>query len=187
MKRSLLVASVLPAAILLAADNQMIMPQYAEGKQLIRPEGYREWMFVGANLGIGYDEGASSRPPTFKNIYIQPRAYREFVATGKFPDKTMLVMEVFTSGENDPIVRRGRFQDRFLGVEVALKDAENFAEKWAYFNFIGGEGKQHTQAKAFPKQACWDCHNKHGAADNVFVQFYPALRDARKQAVAAAK
>jgi cytochrome P460 len=91
-------------------------------------------------------------------------------------------MEVFTAGENAPIVRRGQFQDKFRGVEVALKDSDKFAEKWAYFNFIGGEGKQLSQAKAFPKEACWNCHNQHGASDNVFVQFYPVLRDARKQA-----
>ena len=169
------------------SENKMAQPRYVEGKQLARPEGYREWMFVGSNLGIGYDEGGASRSSSFKNMYIQPEAYRQFVATGTFPEKTILVMEVFTAGENAPIVRRGQFQDKFRGVEVALKDGEKFAEKWAYFNFIGGEGKQLSQAKAFPKEACWNCHNQHGAADNVFVQFYPVLRDARQQIVAGAK
>ena len=32
-------------------------------------------------------------------------------------------------------------------------------------------------AKAFPKEACWNCHNEHAKTDNVFVQFYPTLRD----------
>jgi len=49
----------------------------------------------------------------------------------------------------------------------------------AYFNFIGSGGAPLAQAKPFAKQACWKCHNEHGAADNVFVQFYPVLREAK--------
>ena len=35
-----------------------------------------------------------------------------------------------------------------------------------------------TTAKPFAKDRCWKCHNEHAAVDNVFVQFYPVLRDA---------
>ena len=157
---------------------KMAEPRYADSNQLIRPEGYRDWKFVGANLGMGYIEGNAPRTPAFHNIYIQPEAYRRFAATGKFPDKTMLVMEVVTAGTNASINRSGHFQDKVRGVEVALKDESRFPEKWAYFNFIGSDGSALPKAKAFPKEACWKCHNEHGAADNVFVQFYPVLREA---------
>ena len=53
---------------------------------------------------------------------------------------------------------------------------KHFPEKWGYFNFIGTGGKPLPQAKAFPRDACWSCHNQHATADNVFVQFYPVLR-----------
>ena len=125
---------------------------------------------------MGYNENVP-RTPTFHNIYIQPESYKQFAATGKFPDKTMLVMEVLTVGSSESINKHGQFQDRLLGVEVALKDEDKFPEKWAYFNFIGSDGKALPSAKAFPKEACWKCHNEHGAADNVFVQFYPVLRE----------
>jgi hypothetical protein len=162
----------------LSSEQGMPLPRY-DGKELLRPDGYREWMFVGANFGVGYGEGAGK--PNFKNIFMQREAYRQFVEKGVFPDKTMLVMEVFEAGENDPFVRRGQFEGRFVGVEVALKDEGRFPEKWAYFDFANRGSGEKTKARAFPKDACWNCHNQHGAIDNVFVQFYPALRDiARK-------
>jgi hypothetical protein len=165
-----------------AGSEPMARPRYAEGSQLLRPEGYRDWKFVAANYGMGYVEGQPEIPKnaTFHNIFIQPEAYKQYEKTGEFPDGTMLVMEVYTPGTNASINKRGIFQDQLRGVEVALKDSTKFPEKWAYFNFIGKDGKQLTQSKAFAKDACWKCHNEHGAKDNVFVQFYPPLRDMKK-------
>jgi hypothetical protein len=88
-------------------------------------------------------------------------------------------MEVIAAGTNASINKKGQFEDKPLGIEVALKDEKRFAEKWAYFNFIGSGGAPLAQAKPFPKEACWKCHNEHAAADNVFVQFYPVLREAK--------
>jgi hypothetical protein len=167
---------------LAAGSEPMAKPRYAEGNQLLRPEGYRDWKFVAANYGMGYRDGQPEIPAnaTFHNIFIQPDAFKKYAQTGEFPDGTMLVMEVYRPGTNASINKRGLFQDKFVGVEVALKDTKKFPEKWAYFNFIGSEGKQLTQAKAFAKDACWKCHNEHAAKDNVFLQFYPSLREARK-------
>ena len=167
-------------ALLLSAES-MPVPKY-QGESLARPEGYREWMFVGANYGMGYTEGGEKKesPATFHNIYIQREAFQAYQKTGQFPDKTMLVMEVIRPGTNASINKRGMFQDQFVGVEVALKDGGRYPEKWAYFNFIGAGGKALAEAKPFAKDRCWSCHNQHAAVDNVFVQFYPVLRDARK-------
>jgi hypothetical protein len=60
---------------------------------------------------------------------------------------------------------------------VALKDRSKFEEGWAYIDFGNGRKKSAT---AFPKAACYDCHLQHGAVDNVFTQFYPVLRDLKK-------
>lgn len=169
--------ALLPLAV--SYSGPMIHPRYT-GNELLRPEGYRRWMFVGANFGMGYTEGQpTDKPGTFHNIFIQPEAFDHYSKTGKFPDKTMLIMEVFKPGTNASINKKGMFQDEFVGIEVALKDESKFPEKWAYFEFIR-DGKQVGQAKSAPKDRCWKCHNEHGAADNVFVQFYPALRNAHK-------
>ena len=158
-----------------APPDHMAQPRYTKGDQLLRPEGYREWMFVATNLGMSYSD-EQTKTPSFHNIYIQPEAYRYYKQNGRFPDKTILVMERYSAGSIASINRQGQFQDRFLGVEVALKDEQHFREKWAYFDFTGSGDTPRTQAKPFPKEACWSCHNQHGAVDNVFVQFYPILR-----------
>ncbi len=159
--------------------EHMALPRYTADRQLLRPEGYREWMFVATNLGMSYNEG-QSKTPSFHNIYMQPEAYRYYKKNGRFPDKTMLVMERYSAGSIASINRQGQFQDQFQGLEVALKDEERFPEKWAYFDFTGSGPVPAAQARPFPKEACWSCHNAHGAADNVFVQFYPILRKSLK-------
>ena len=181
MRRAVL--GLLAAANLFPVGDPGTKPQYDTAGQLRRPEGYRDWKFVGANYGMGYTAAApdAKETPAFHNVYIQPEAFREFAATGRFPDKTVLVMEVYRPGTNASINRTGAFQDTFVGIETAVKDEQRFPERWAYFSFIGSEGKALDAAKPFPKAACWKCHNEHGAADNVFVQFYPALREAAKK------
>ena len=178
--RGELLAMLLVGFFSLSGQGRMAEPRFAEGNQLVRPEGYRRWVFVGSSLGMSYNEGEAGDAPEFHNVYIQPDAYRQFAETGKFPDQTVLVMEVLSAGGNASINKRGQFEDRFIGIEAAVKDEKRFPEKWAYFSFIAENGQALAQAKPFPKEACWKCHNQHGAAVNVFVQFYPVLRAARK-------
>jgi len=158
----------------LALDAQI--PQYTSNAVLKSPVNYRDWYFVGSNLGISYSENAG-KDPNFKNIYIPRAAADTFKKTGTFPEKTMLVMEVYQPKSDASPAKQGQFEGKFVGIEVAVKDKDAVAEGWAYYNFIGDNGEQKQTAKAFGKQACWSCHNEHGAKDNVFVQFYPRLRD----------
>ena len=167
----------------------MVTPQYNDEGHLIRPTNFRTWIFVGASIGLSYfGKEEPKGPGLFHHIYIQPEAYRHYVRTGKFPDKTMLVMENYSAGSKEdnttgPIVEgkefdvlHGRFEDKRMGLEVALKDLERFDDGWAYFNFSSAKGLKETGA-AFPKAVCWSCHSTHAADDNVFVQFYPVLRE----------
>lgn len=168
----------------------MRIPQYTADGHLIRPTDFREWIFVGSSLGLSYF-GAEppDRDPVFHHIYIQPEAYREYAESGTFPEKTMLIMENYSAGTKESnttaeILKdkkefqnlHGQFEDQRVGLEVALKDSEHFEDGWAYFMFGTGDTLRET-AKAFPKATCWDCHNDHAADDNVFVQFYPVLRE----------
>jgi hypothetical protein len=167
----------------------MVTPKYDDKGQLLLPADFRKWVFVGSSLGLSYfGEEKEIGEQIFHHIYMQPQAYDTYVETGKFPEKTMLVMENYSAGTKDNNTAKGvvegretfgtmhgQFEDIRLGLEVALKDSETFEEGWAYFNFsIRGELK--PAAKAFPKAACWNCHNSHGADDNVFIQYYPVLR-----------
>jgi hypothetical protein len=152
-------------------------PAYDAKGALRRPEGYQEWTFVGASLGLSYAEGAAEDGPgEFHHVYLRPSSYAEFRRTGAFPEGTVLVLEVHEAAQKVAPSRHGLFEGRRVAVEAAVKDSARVPEGWAYYSF--GDGSQAT-ATAFPRGACFECHRQHAARDNVFVQFYPVLRDAR--------
>jgi hypothetical protein len=80
-----------------------------EGKDtLLRPEGYREWVFVGSSLGLRYDEGQKEpQQLEYKNVYIDPAAYRAYQETGAFPQGTVLVLETAAGEEKKEPGLRG--------------------------------------------------------------------------------
>jgi hypothetical protein len=179
--KTLLLLSVLAGVAAMGSDAGPAAPQFVNGNELVRPRDYHEWVFVGSSLGMSYNKDAASNPaPEFHNVYISPAAYREFRAKGTFPEGTVMVLEIVSSAGIASINKAGKFEDKILGIEASVKDSKRFPEKWAYFNFMGNKGEALEQAKPFPKDACWSCHHAHGEVDNVFVQFHPVLREARK-------
>jgi len=174
MKRSVMFCVIPLAGIMSAGENSTQDPRFTKDNELIRPANYREWIYVTSGLGMSYDAGREDADPTFDNVFVEPSAYRAFLADGKWPDKTMFVLEVRSSASHGSINKAGHFQSRLVSVEAAVKDESRFPEKWAYFSF-GGPGSVRTSAKAFPKDACHTCHSKNGAVENTFVQFYPTL------------
>lgn len=155
-----------------------------EGKDtLLRPDGYREWVFVGSALGLRYDEKAEkqrSEELEYKNVYINPSAYREYKKTAKLPRGTVLVLETAVAEKKNEPGLQGSFQKEFTGLSAAVKDRDRFDDEWAYFSFADKPGKPAEKARPSPKAACYDCHRKKAAEDNVFTQFYPVLRAVRK-------
>jgi tetratricopeptide (TPR) repeat protein len=152
-----------------------------EGKDmLLRPEGYREWVFAGSSLGLRYDEGKKEpQQLEYKNVYIDPAAYRAYKETGVFPQGTVLVLETAAGEEKKEPGLRGSFQKEFTGLSTAVKDKDRFPDGWAYFSFSDGSGKTKDKAQPARKAACYDCHREKGAEDNVFTQFYPVLKAAK--------
>ncbi|HEY8152150.1 MAG TPA: cytochrome P460 family protein [Vicinamibacteria bacterium] len=150
-------------------------PVYDAEGALRRPEGYQEWTFVGASLGLSYAEGARENGPgEFHHVFLRPESYAAFRRTGQFPERTVLVLELHEAAQKVAPSRHGLFEGRRVAVEAAVKDSTRFPEGWAYYSF--GDGSKAT-ATAFARAACFDCHRQHAARDNVFVQFYPILRD----------
>lgn len=155
----------------------MVRPAYDAAGDMVRPEGYREWVFVGATLGLRYNEDGEPEPEgqgpgSFHNIYIQPEAYAHFREHGRFPEKTILAMEIYETGTREPKsgLTGGYFEKSVERFSAAVKDSSRFEEGWGYLSFDG------PKATPFPKERCYDCHREHGETDNVFTQFYPILR-----------
>ena len=133
---------------------------------------YREWVYLTSGLGMSYAAGNSNDAPSFDNVFVNPEAYRSFLANGTWPDKTVLVLEVRGSGSNSSINKTGHFQSGAItGMEIHVKDEARFPGKWAFFD-VSSE----TKATLFPQTAnCYSCHTDHAAVDTTFVQFYPTL------------
>lgn len=144
--------------------------RYTSDGKLIRPEGYREWIFASSGLGMNYGP-AGAEAPAFTNVFVAPWAYKQYMATGHWPDKTVFVLEVYSAASHGSINKQGHYQDALLGVESEVKDVSRFAEQWAYFSF-GTDGKT---ASKIPQEKCWSCHHQNGAVENTFTQFYPTL------------
>lgn len=168
-----------------ASGGGLSAAEYTADGRLEFPERYREWIYLSSGLDMRYtEEGGNPSHSMFDNVFVDPRAYREFVRTGKWPDGTVLVLESRAAAEKGSINRHGRYQTRdVIGVEVHVKDSKRFPGGWAFVAFRSRE-----PAPAIAQSAdCYSCHREHGAVDTTFVQFYPTLVEtaARKGTLAA--
>src|SRR5689334_20191916 len=147
-------------------------PRYTEDGQLKLPEQYREWMYLTTGFDMSYNPLMKMGHHMFDNVFVNPEAYKAFLTTGTWPDKTMLVLEVRGAQDKGSINKSGNFQGTdLMGIEVHVKDEAHFPGKWAFFGF-GSE----KAAKMIPTTAdCYSCHAEHAAVDTTFVQFYPTL------------
>jgi hypothetical protein len=151
-------------------------PEYATGDELVRPDGYREWIFLSSGVRMSNNESCGEGA-TFTNVFVTPSAYHHFLAAGSWPDKTVFVEEKRTSSSKGSLNKAAHFQTDLTGISVQVKDVARFAEKWAYFSFDSSA----KTAKPNPKAMCWQCHHDHGAVESTFVQFYPTLKPVAQQ------
>src|SRR6476620_9557335 len=90
-------------------------PRFGTDNELARPENYREWIYLSSGLGMSYSAatGNPTNPnPPFDNVFVTPSAYRAFLQTGTWPEKTMFVLELRGSASEASINRQGRFQQQ---------------------------------------------------------------------------
>lgn len=154
-----------------------------------RPEGYRQWVFVGTPLTPNALNNGKAEFPEFHNVYIEPSAYEHWTKTGEWADGTQFVKELVLirkgqscneeTGACFESSGQGYFQGEFAGLELKVRDKERFAQEpgnWAYFSFGHRAPPYETTAAAFPTASCNTCHEVNAQTDFVFTQFYPVLR-----------
>ena len=152
-----------------ATPNQ---PVYTADGKLMLPTNYREWVFLTSGLGMNYSTGTGG-PQFFTNVYVTPEAYREFRNSGKWPDKSMYVVEIYSPATHGSINKGGHYQNSYMGLDIEVKDSSR-PQEWGYYNFNPGEN---TAAALPASNNCLKCHSDNGAVDHTFVQFYPTLLD----------
>ena len=160
-------------------------PVFTADGRLQRPTNYREWVFLTSSYNLTYGPAAANqdtRIPPFNNVFVNPSSYREFMKTGKWPDRTIFILEVRRASNSGLLMKDRRFQTETTGLEANVKDAA-LPDGWGWFGFLDGAKSRDAAAplsNAF-KGGCFDCHTQHGAVEKTFVQFYPELYDVAKR------
>src|SRR5215207_6984251 len=87
------------------------MARFTKSGELIKPVQYREWVFLSSGLGMTYGPNApaADAPRRFDNVFVNPSSYREFLKSGKWPDGTVLLLEVRESESKGSINQHGNF------------------------------------------------------------------------------
>jgi len=155
------------------AGGSVAGPQFTADGKLVRPEGYRRWVFVSSGLGMSYSQKASDDMQMFTNVFVNPASYDYFLVHGTWPDKTIFVLELYGSTSQGSINKHGNYQTGFMGLDVEVKDETRFADKWAYYGFNSNEKTASPNTPG--KNDCWQCHDQNAAVEHSFVQFYPEL------------
>ena len=150
-----------------AGNGRAAAPRYTSDQQLVKPANYREWVYLSSGLGMTYGpvaEANRDRPPMFDNVFVTPAAYEGFLQTGKWPERTMFVLEVRSSVRKGSINNGGHYQGDVVAIEVEVKDTSRFpGNGWAFFGFPQAA----ATGKMFPRTAaCYTCHPDKGAVDN---------------------
>jgi len=185
-----LLATLSALACTLRAEAQA--PSFNAAGELERPADFREWIYLTTGLDMFYGPAAlapaadGKRPSVFTNVYVTPPAYREFMKSGTWPDKTMFILEVRRAESAASIDNVGKSQGALAAIESAVKDVARFGSNagsngWGYFSF-DGQGGLASSAKVLPTSAtCYSCHAANTAVDNTFVQYYPTLFEVAKR------
>src|SRR5215831_12739074 len=94
-------------------------PAYTSDGKLILPANYRDWVFLTSGFGMNYANG-TGRNPMFTNVFVSPEAYQGFRATGKWPDKSMFIVEIYSPASHGSINKGGQYQDTYHGLDVEV-------------------------------------------------------------------
>lgn len=197
MKKFLLASAALLVSIPIASsqmtfaqDGGINEAEFKSADEAVKPEGYREWVFVGSPLTPHALNGGKAGFPEFHNVYVEPSAYAHWKKTGTWAEGTQLVKELTLIYQNDndevgatsEVSGRGYQQGEFSGLELTVKDSKRFSNMpggWGYFSFGHHAPPYAASAKAMPAETCNACHEANAADDFVFTQFYPILRAAK--------
>ena len=159
-------------------------PRYDKAGELIRPADYREWVYLSTGLNMTYAANAPdpARNQPFNNVFVNRESYQGFLESGRWPDRTIFVLEVRRSEQHVRPNAYGYTQAAITGMEAAVKDAaKNGAQQpWAYYSF-DNDGALRDSATPLPARAgCQACHSANTAVEQTFVQFYPTLFEVAK-------
>ncbi len=182
MSKQLTMATALAAAAMVAqasfgqdAPARIAAAEFDEEGRLVYPANVEEWIHVGSNLGLNYNEAAfdPDSPGMFGVVTMEPNAYRAFMETGAFAEGTMLHLSFHRVVRDEELSPDGFATGPSMGTEIHYKDSAMFPDGFNFFTFP--PGAERADAVPLPND-CVTCHTANADADGVFTQFYPAMR-----------
>ena len=169
------------------AESHEGYAKFNDAGDLVRPEGYRSWPYIGTPVTPNDMNNGAAAFPEFHSVYMDPKSWDSYEATGEFPEGTILVKELISVGDKSAASGKGYFMGDFVGLEATVKDSKRFADEpfyWAYFSFTNSDHSLPYKgtASAFPTASCNACHEANAQQDMVFTQYYPVVRAMREAA-----
>ncbi|HOZ28579.1 MAG TPA: cytochrome P460 family protein [Hyphomonadaceae bacterium] len=179
MKRLLPLAIAAAAALSLAAAA-FAGPSYDADGKIVIPENMDRWPTVGTTYALSYEGDGGT---TLNTVRLDPDSYDAYVKTGKFPVGAIMQLEVRTPLTEVAPAKGGQTQGAVVGRSLHVKDEKGGPGTWTFYGF----GASSKTGNAIPRsQACYSCHDEHaGKTDTVFLQYYPALKEAHARIVSA--
>jgi len=180
----ILVAGTISLVVTAPGANDMpkAAAVFTASGELVLPDNYREWIFVGAPVTPNDMNQGAAAFPEFHDVYIDRAAYAVYKRTGEFPEGTVFVKELVSVGAKNASSGNGYFPGKPGGVAASVKDTSRFGgdrHGWGYFDF----GTDKKTAKVMSAAACNACHKAGPTEDMVFTQFYPVLGAAKAEAM----
>ncbi len=161
------------------ADQNGFNIAVGEGGSIRVPDvDYRkDWVSLG-NWSVASDEGNGSKG--IHSVYTQLEAVEAYRKTGKFPDGTVLIKELFSTVTEDmttgTVSRAGKTDGWFVMVKSdqnRFPDNKLWGDGWGWAFF---DAKDRTKTTSTDYEAdCKGCHVPVEASDWVYVQGYPVL------------
>ena len=151
-------------------------PKFSAPGQLLRPTDLDRWVFMGASVGLGYNQAQfdPKQPGMFQVVSMEPNAYAHFQAHGSYADGTMFLLSFYATQRNETGAESGLSQGDLDSFEIHVIDKHLYQDGRAFYPF----SKDDLQASALPpNNPCVQCHIQRGVFNGTFAQFYPIMRE----------
>jgi len=143
------------------------------------PSTYRaDYEFLGT-WAVAADKGVGSKE--LHNVFASPGAIAAYHTSGRFPDGTVLVKEVYETSTAPMTTGTVSHAQTLKGWFVMVKDSNNshpgnslWGDGWAWSWFDAGNPTKTTSTDY--KKDCLPCHVPARATDWIYTSGYPALK-----------
>jgi hypothetical protein len=158
--------------------------EFTDEGAMRRPEGFRQWVFVGTTVTPNEMNKGKAEFPEFHHVYMDRAGFAHYKRTGTFRDGTVMIKELAGVASKQASSGAGYFPGGLQGLFASVKSRRQHPEapgNWGFYGF-GLAPPYEKTAEVEPVKNCVACHQAAAAQDLVFTQHYPVLKAIRAAA-----